>query len=44
MQIIHPLEQVFNKGKGKNIVGVPSSILQPRWTLVHCIILPSNKH
>ena len=36
-------EQVFNKGKDKNIAGQPQPISRPQSTLVHCIIFPSNK-
>ena len=44
MQSIPQLEQVFNKGKGNTIAGLPLSILRPQSTLVHCIIFLSNKH
>ena len=44
MQNIPSLEQVFNKGKDKNIADPPESILRPQSTLAHCIIFPSNKH
>ena len=36
MQNIPRLEQVFNKGKEKNIAGLPYLILWPQLTLVHC--------
>ena len=39
MQNIPLLEQVFNKGKDKNIAGLPQSILWSQSTLVYCIQL-----
>ena len=36
MQNIPRLEQVFNKGKEKNIAGIPYLVLWPQLTLVHC--------
>ena len=36
MQNIPRLEQIFNKGKVKNIAGLPYLILRPQLTLVHC--------
>ena len=38
-----PFEKVFNKGKDKNIAGLPQSISRPQPALVHWIIFPSNK-
>ena len=36
---IPPLEQVFNKGKHKNIAGLPQPVSPPQLILVHCIYL-----
>ena len=39
IQNIPPLEQVFNKGKHKNIAGLPQPVSPPQLILVHCIYL-----
>ena len=41
MKNIPRFEQVLNQDRDKNIAEQP--ILQPRLSIVHCIIFPSNK-
>ena len=43
MQNIPLFKQIFNKGKDKNIAGVPYLILRQWSTLVHYVIFPINK-
>ena len=46
MQNIPPLEQVFNKGKDKNIAGLPyfNFVTTAQLAHVYCNIFPSKKN